>query len=232
MANNDCLLFPNWKLKVNEMFTSIQGEGPSTGVPSHFIRLQGCNLKCAFCDSKYSLGTEHDNYKVMDILDFNKEFVKMEKVHPLVKNVVITGGEPLLQDINPLLTLLINYGYTIEIETNGTISPSKLYIEKDNIQFNVSPKSGHMKKNILSEFNSLPHAIFKFVIEEKTSTYGLHKLALELSINKKKVWIMPEGETKAKQNLRMKKVIEDCIHFGFNFSARLHVLVWDSKRGV
>ena len=113
-------------LRVNEIFTSIQGEGYWTGMPCTFIRLQGCNLKCAFCDSKSTWdlngGTE---MSIQDIVN---------TVSHLARHIVITGGEPLLQEnVVELVHALIWANYDVYIETNG------------------------VKYNILKKLTSMPH---------------------------------------------------------------------------
>lgn len=97
-------------LKVNEIFYSIQGEGANTGIPAVFIRLSGCNLSCDFCD------TQHQKYKMYEVVNILNK-VDLFKC----KNIVITGGEPLLQDIYPLVHILHSADYYICLETNGTI---------------------------------------------------------------------------------------------------------------
>lgn len=107
----------NTKLKVNEIFCSLQGEGYWTGTPSVFLRFSGCNLKCDFCD------TEHYNYELLSVQEIVSE---INKYTP--RRVVITGGEPTIQlsteKGQELLSILKGEGYFIQIETNGTIDLS------------------------------------------------------------------------------------------------------------
>lgn len=101
-------------LKVIEIFQSIQGEGLRSGQVSIFIRLAGCNLRCSFCDTKYAWGKG----KKMKEDDIIKEVVRHSAPW-----VVITGGEPFYQDIEPLLRKLKCSGYKIQIESNGSYIP-------------------------------------------------------------------------------------------------------------
>ena len=96
---------------IADIFYSIQGEGIHTGVPMGFIRLAGCNINCEFCDTDYR--------KVEDL----DEFGIIARIEPAskVRRVVITGGEPLMQDLKPLCNALRNYGHIIHLETNGSI---------------------------------------------------------------------------------------------------------------
>ena len=103
-------------LKITEIFPSIAGEGLRSGEPTIFVRLAGCNLKCTFCDTKYSWqgGQEYTEEKVIKTLRrIQKRFS--------TDWVCLTGGEPLLQDVEPLVRKLRKEGFKIHIETNGTV---------------------------------------------------------------------------------------------------------------
>lgn len=112
---------------VNEIFSSIQGEGAWTGIPATFIRFQGCNLRCSWCDTKETWSGPSQLMTPEEIL---------ELVH--YEHVIITGGEPLLHDLTDLLPALARAGRKIHIETNGTI-PWKISYPQD-IWLTVSPK--------------------------------------------------------------------------------------------
>ena len=116
--------------KINEIFYSIQGEGHNTGLPFVFVRFSGCNLKCDFCD------TMQESYKFWKIADIINEVKK----YPC-KNVVLTGGEPSIYDLEPIVKELKKFDYYIAIETNGT---GKI---PDGIDFvTVSPKTADFLK--------------------------------------------------------------------------------------
>lgn len=130
------------KLSVHSIFNTIQGEGPFFGHPAIFVRLAGCNLQCPMCDTDYS--SQSTEMSEEDILDK----IQLDPL-PLI---VITGGEPLRQNIAPLIKLLIEKGFSVQIETNGTKElPTSLlgYIDKTRSCFPklgvlyvvVSPKS-------------------------------------------------------------------------------------------
>lgn len=109
------------KLKVNDVFYSIQGEGPFSGIPAVIVRLAGCNLRCSFCD------TDFDDYKEVQIKDLLNQVrvvsMRNGKTNHLnqTKIVIITGGEPLVQNIVPFVRLLNWSQFSIQIETNGTL---------------------------------------------------------------------------------------------------------------
>ena len=98
-------------LKVNEIFYSLQGEGFWTGTPMVFVRLALCNLHCPFCD------TDFKAFRLMEPKDIVAEAKKMA---PLCRRICLTGGEPTVQPISPLVNIFQSEGYTVHIETNGT----------------------------------------------------------------------------------------------------------------
>ena len=122
-------------IKVNEVFYSIQGEGLFSGKPTVFVRLAGCNLRCSFCDTKYSWdkGVEISEKRIME------EIWKCKG-----RRVCITGGEPFTQDIGVLVKELKRKGYFISVESNGTIF--KKEIVKDIDWITISPKVVALKK--------------------------------------------------------------------------------------
>ncbi len=120
-------------MRVNEIFYSIQGEGMNTGRPAVFVRLSGCNLKCPFCDTDFS---EYIELTVEEIVDEVCSFAGK------CRFVVITGGEPTLQDCTPLIDTLQRNGFEVAMESNGThrapynvnwltISPKTLYVDTE-----------------------------------------------------------------------------------------------------
>ncbi|MCJ7697691.1 MAG: 7-carboxy-7-deazaguanine synthase QueE [Thermoplasmata archaeon] len=109
-------------MKVNEIFYSIQGEGTLIGVPSIFLRLTGCNLRCSFCDTTYAYeqGTE---MSIQEILGEIKKFA--------CTYICLTGGEPLLQKDTPkLIDCLLQQKYQLCLETNGSINIKKFVGKK------------------------------------------------------------------------------------------------------
>lgn len=146
-------------MKVFEIFPSIQGEGPYQGIPSTFIRLSGCNLRCGWCDTP----------KTQD--DSAGEEMTVDEVIGQVKrlgysHVCITGGEPLLQqdELFALLEVLHGDGYIIEIETNGTIDPAPV-MKHSTICMDIKcPSSG--EKSFIPFVKKLrPSDCVKFVVE-------------------------------------------------------------------
>lgn len=98
------------RLKVNEIFYSLQGEGHFTGTPAVFVRLSGCNLACPFCDTQHQHGTEMTE----------EEIVEAIAAYP-ARHIVITGGEPTMQLTDSFIDKLHAVGWFVQIETNGTL---------------------------------------------------------------------------------------------------------------
>lgn len=120
-------------LNINEMFETIQGEGAQTGIPSIFVRLQGCPVGCPWCDTKHTWTLDNalvtTAEKVISKQEESEQFFEVNEETLLAlfikegyaaKHVVITGGEPCMYDLRPLTQLLHSKGYTTQIETSGT----------------------------------------------------------------------------------------------------------------
>lgn len=121
--------------KVNEIFDSLQGEGANVGKPVTFIRLSGCNLRCEWCDTKHE---GYTNLGVEEILEKAGE----------TKSIIITGGEPMKQDLEPLLVAARKAQLWVGLETNGTYPLLSL---RDFIDYiTVSPKNPHPPKQFCS----------------------------------------------------------------------------------
>ncbi len=209
---------------INEIFYSIQGEGPSIGKPSVFLRLGGCNLKCKWCDSKYTWDPKVSDNKVMKL----DQIIKKIESYPC-NHLVITGGEPVLQQdgLKELLSELKKY--YVEIETNGSIA---LKINKYIEQFNCSPKLKN-SGNLPYPLKILPtnkKVIYKFVISNKSDLNEVKKYCKKYKIPKNRTWLMPEGTSKADILKRSKWLIEICKKEGYNFSPRLHIMLYGNER--
>lgn len=101
------------KYRISEFFESIQGEGMFTGLPVIFVRFSGCNMSCPFCDTDFETRVNCTPEEL---------FGHITQCGP-TRDVVFTGGEPLLQDLTPIIEYLKSAGYRVHLETNGTIEP-------------------------------------------------------------------------------------------------------------
>ena len=135
---------------VQEVFYTIQGEGPYTGMPAVFVRLSGCNLRCSFCDTDFTSSTWQPTLaSLVERIEWE------DRDHQSASLVVITGGEPMLQEIGPLVTDLVGRGHQVQIETAGTVWPSTFNaapvlaaLHAKRLTIVCSPKTGAVHKRI------------------------------------------------------------------------------------
>ena len=222
-----------------EIFASIQGEGASAGLPSTFLRLAVCNLRCSWCDTAYTWDwANFDRAEQTMLLAPDEAAGRIEALAP--RNAIITGGEPLIQrrQLAPLAEALRRRGFRLEVETNGTIAPGPLSGLID--QFNVSPKllsSGNQGLRridlvVLREFAATGRAFFKFVVSAPGDIAEAAAIAEAAGQPREHVILMPEGRTPEELREKSGWLAEACTREGFRFSSRLHVLIWGDKRGV
>lgn len=198
----------NLTLKVTEIFPSIQGEGLNVGTWSLFIRLSGCNLRCSFCDTEYAWH-EGEPLTVGELLNILKEYSP--------RTVTWTGGEPMLQQ-KSIYKVIEGYPALHEIETNGTIFPTKPYLFDLII---VSPK-GKIKYD---RYLELTNAIFKYPTE---NPYETIKLVDEIGIEHERVYFMPIILQPQDINHVLRehqKIARFCVKHRVNFSPRLQNLL-------
>ena len=170
--------------KVIEIFKSIDGEGKRAGEITTFIRLSGCNLKCSWCDTSYSQdGSCGYIMTLEDILD---------KVNELnCRNITLTGGEPLIHDnIDELILRLLQEGFDINVETNGTIDISKYISEPQfteragNLWFTIDYKSKSSGMNSLMDIRNFEYLreqdVLKFVVGSYEELCDADNFLLEL----------------------------------------------------
>ncbi len=209
-------------MKINEIFHSIQGEGVHIGVPTTFIRMTGCNLRCSWCDTKYAY-EEGEEMSVQDIRLKVKDFP--------AHHICITGGEPLLQeDVIALIRGLCGDGYSVCLETNGSRSIEELpCLDLLMISLDIKcPSSGMHETMAFANIEMLgPGDQLKFVIGDREDYEHAKRIISEhkpiCSI------IMTSVGGKDLQNLG-EWVLSD----GLNVRVlpQLHKLIWGEKRGV
>jgi len=217
------------RLRVSEIFVSVQGEGVTAGLPSAFVRLQGCSVGCSWCDTKYSWAQDAGQETTLDQ-------VLKAVTEAGVENVVVTGGEPLEHPaFVGLVEALKSRGHRVEVETAGIIPPPTIAVD----QWNVSLKLRH--SNVGTEKRLNPEAIyafrdlgawFKFVVATERDIDEVIQIQRGYRLPSKQILLMPLGMQRSDQLQRMPVVMEWCRCYGFRFSPRLHVLAWGPKRGV
>ncbi len=217
--------------RIAEMFFSIQGEGPTAGVPAVFIRLQGCTVGCSWCDTKYSWDPDGGREVGLDAL------VAEALSHPC-RRAVVTGGEPLESPLFvPLVTALQREGFEIEVETSATRPPPALGGAPS--QWNVSVKlegSGVTEERrinppAIDQFRALG-AWWKFVVAGEADVAEVLRLVERFRLPRGRVLLQPEAVRREELAERSDSVIDACKRHGFRFSPRLHVMAWGARRGV
>ncbi len=165
-------------LKVNEIFKSIQGESTYAGLPCTFIRLAGCNLRCTYCDTNYAY------YHGRELSD--KEIIsKIEEYG--VKCIEFTGGEPLLQEETPpLIKNLLDKGYNVLIETNGSICVGCLDKRITIIMDLKTPKSGMSERMKFKNLDFLKATDeIKFVIMDESDYQWAKDIIIKHNLSNK-----------------------------------------------
>lgn len=222
-----------------EIFASVQGEGVTAGLPSVFVRLATCNLRCVWCDTRYTWDwAAFDPREQILTLDAPAVADQVLKMAP--RNVVITGGEPLLQerDLSVLAARLRNAGLRLEVETNGTVLPSMGLAELVD-QWNVSPKLENSRNaarerevpSALGWFASHTSAYWKFVIVAPSDVDEAIGLGDRYGVPHERLVLMPEGTDAETLRERSLWLVERCRQTGARYSTRLHILLWGNERG-
>ena len=216
-------------MQVIEKFVSINGEGLRQGELAVFIRFARCNLRCSYCDTKYSF--ENPAY-TEETLDEIVDYIKNQHV----KNVTLTGGEPLIQeDVDILIYRLSHLGYNIEIETNGSVD-IKPFLGIKNVSFTLDyklPVSLMEKKMNVENYN---------YITKKDSVKFVCGTNEDLS---RALEIMKQYDLISKTNcmlspvfgmIELPKMVEFMINNNLNdvrMCLQIHKFIWDpNKRGV
>lgn len=199
-------------LKVVEIFPTLQGEGPYAGMPAIFIRLGGCNLACDFCD------TEFEQFSEMSLAAIVASTKAITRGHKLV---VITGGEPMRQNIAPLCEALLISGYNVQIETNGTIFRAL----PEGVHIVCSPKAVDgkyyaLRPDMLARLNAL-----KFIISTHQDAYrNVADVGQQGSNIPVYIQPMDEGDTE-KNAANVKRCVELCQNHGYRLSLQTHKIL-------
>ncbi len=218
--------------KVNEIFHSIQGEGLLAGIPSVFIRLAGCHLRCQWCDTAYAWKNSSGAKMSPDAILGQ---ISLYNCH----YVVITGGEPLIQDGLPeLVSLIRNEGFHVTIET-----AVPRYVDLNCNLISMSPKL--LNSNQMHELSDYPVLDLEGIRKYTKSIYQIKCVAsgqadaeesleflkkLELPDNER-AGLMPLAQTREEYNRVAPLIAEICTQYGLRFWPRLHIELWGGKRG-
>jgi len=215
--------------RVSEIFLSIQGEGPSAGTPAHFLRLQGCDVGCHWCDTKYSWeAAGGEAIREDDVWATARTLGEAELL-------VVTGGEPLQ---NPDLALLLDGALgrwlRVEVETSGIGPPPRSH---ERLFYNVSPKLPSVTTRWAETWRHVaawvaePRATFKIVVGDPPDPDDACRLIREHAIPRQRIMLMPEGLTDDVLRRRAAWLADLCKREGWRLSPRLHIWMWGAKRG-
>lgn len=201
-------------LKVQEMFPTLQGEGPYVGVPAIFIRLGGCNLACHFCD------TEFESFEELSI-DAILAQVEALREECAASLIVLTGGEPLRQNVAPLCEALLAQGLKIQIETNGTLMRPL----PEAVEIICSPKMSDgnyhpVRDDLLARCQGV-----KFIVSASDALYR-DVLDVGQSAHNVPTYVQPMDEgNEAKNKANRAHAVELCMKHGYRLSLQTHKIL-------
>lgn len=203
---------------LSEISYSIQGEGLNIGKPAVFVRLAGCNLKCKWCDTAYAWKGKN--------VEIGKVITAIKK-YPQCKHLVITGGEPMLQQ-NAILALRREFpDYYIEVETNGS-QPVRCFDAVD--LFTVSYKTSNSGNAPYELKTKNEKCVYKFVVGGKRDFAEIEAVIKKYKLPADKIFLMPQGVSCASILKNQDFIIDYCKAKNYRFSTRLHILLWGDER--
>jgi 7-carboxy-7-deazaguanine synthase len=226
-------------MRVNEIFYSLQGEGILTGVPSVFMRLAGCPLRCKWCDTKYGWDeTAGAHYSI-------ERIVRVVQQYPS-EYLVITGGEPMIDSELPQLVQKLKLCEKhITIETSGIAFVPELNCDLMSISpklTNSTPTQPDLAKihedsrldtAVLSELIDNYEYQLKFVVDSQDDLIEIQQTIEDIgNVDPEKVMLMPQAENRRQLLAKSPMVVDMCMHTGFKFCQRLQIMLWDNKRGT
>jgi 7-carboxy-7-deazaguanine synthase len=227
-------------MKIAELFYSIQGEGVLLGVPSVFIRVSGCNLRCTWCDTPYTSWNPEGGEMPLDrIMDYVREYSQ--------GHVVLTGGEPMIMPETPELSRLLHQsGQHITIETAGavdapvacdlmSISPklaNSTPLERDGGRWAHMHERARYRPEVIRRLMSVCEYQLKFVVSSPADLDEIHAIVAEVGADRHNVVLMPEGAGAAALAARSEWLTEVAKREGYRFTPRLHVLLYGNRRGT
>jgi 7-carboxy-7-deazaguanine synthase len=216
-------------LDVHSIFYTIQGEGPFTGQPAIFIRLAGCNLQCPGCDTDYTSTRKRMSVAILRAaVDELKNDEQPDAPRPLV---VVTGGEPFRQNITHICLSLLRGGYSVQVETNGTLPPSPNLDPAVSIV--CSPKTGKINEVLGQRITALKYVVKSGLVVPRD---GLPIRALDHTCTpsvakppqgfKGPIYIQPMDEGRADLNRKnMEAAKRSCLEHGHTLQMQIHKMI-------
>jgi 7-carboxy-7-deazaguanine synthase len=208
------------RLKITEIFHSLQGEADTAGIPTVFVRLTGCPLRCGYCDTAYAF-SGGEWWSVADIVRRVGEFD--------TRYVCVTGGEPLAQkDCHALLTALCDAGYRVSLETSGALPVEAVEPRVVRVVDVKTPDSGEERRNLYAQLGTLrPQDQVKFVICSRADYEWSRARLAGLDATGAGVLFSPShGQVEARQLAEW--ILED--RLPVRFQVQLHKILWGEER--
>ena len=211
------------KLKVNEIFYSLQGESSNVGLPTIFIRLTGCPMRCSYCDTEYAFNTG-DNFTIDHIIETISQYK--------AKNVTVTGGEPLAQkECWDLLKRLCDEGYSVSLETGGAISIGNIDKRVKIILDIKTPGSGEDKNNFWENLELIkPQDEIKFVIADMKDYIWAKEILIREKLNEKALILFSPVFNDINPKDLADWILKD--QLPVRFQIQLHKIIWGEVPGV
>jgi len=215
-------LSPNGSLRISEIFYSLQGETSRVGLPTVFVRLTGCPLRCTYCDTTYAFS----GGQTMTL-----DAVMAEVARHAPRHVTVTGGEPLAQkNCLSLLRALCDAGYAVSLETGGALDVSEVDARVVKVLDIKTPASGEMEKNLWSNLEHLnQHDEIKFVLCDEADYQWAKQVLVERKLAQRcEVLFSPaQGQLSAKDIAEW--ILRD--NLPVRLQVQLHKLLWGNETG-
>jgi 7-carboxy-7-deazaguanine synthase len=217
-------------MNIVEIFYSLQGEGRLIGVPSVFIRVAGCTVRCAWCDTKYAWDeSAGEDFSIDEILHRVDNLPPTSASSTQNSFIVVTGGEPITNNsISLLLKKLSQTDRHITVETSGIEFIQDLPVDL----MSISPKLDHNHRQTIRQLIRHYDYQLKFVIDAEDDIAKV-KAAVDSikEIDRNKVMLMPQAKTRKELLAKSPMVAKLCKQYGFTFCPRLHIILWDGQLG-
>ena len=210
------------KLRITEIFFSLQGESTTVGLPTVFVRLTGCPLRCQYCDTAYAF----QGGEWMELDDIIQQVAEFQTRH-----VTVTGGEPLAQKpCLELLRRLCELDYQVSLETSGAVDIAGVDERVIKVMDIKTPASGESEKNRLENIEYLlPHDQVKFVICDRQDYEWAKDVLQDYALTDKCEVLFSPSTGQLKPTQLADWIIED--RLAVRFQLQLHKILWGDEPG-
>lgn len=213
----------NEQLRITEIFYSLQGETTRVGLPTVFVRLTGCPLRCSYCDTAYAF-SGGQNMTIAEIL------TAVARHH--TRYVTVTGGEPLAQKNSLfLLSALCDAGYEVSLETSGALDVSGVDVRVMKVLDIKTPASGEVKKNLWSNLTALhAHDEIKFVLCHESDYIWAKQVLREHNLADKCTVLFSPAQDQLSPTVLADWILRDSLTV--RLQVQLHKLLWGGQQGT